>query len=60
MRGLKKDNIKYAYIEVMSCPGGCINGGGQLKPVQKTVKARSMIEPIKQNMVNQKMVLDDE
>jgi len=29
MRGLKKGIItKWTYIEVMSCPGGCINGGG--------------------------------
>lgn len=26
----------YDYVEVMACPGGCVNGGGQLKPpVQK-------------------------
>ena len=23
----------YDYIEVMACPGGCVNGGGQLKPL---------------------------
>ncbi|KAH6571801.1 hypothetical protein BSLG_009220 [Batrachochytrium salamandrivorans] len=23
---------KYHYVEVMACPSGCINGGGQLKP----------------------------
>lgn len=22
----------YDYVEVMSCPGGCVNGGGQIKP----------------------------
>lgn len=22
----------YDYVEVMACPGGCINGGGQIKP----------------------------
>lgn len=22
----------YDYVEVMACPGGCINGGGQLRP----------------------------
>ncbi|KAI5286402.1 Cytosolic Fe-S cluster assembly factor nar1 [Ascosphaera aggregata] len=22
----------YAYIEVMACPGGCTNGGGQIRP----------------------------
>ena len=25
---------EYAFIEIMACPGGCINGGGQLKLVQ--------------------------
>ena len=30
----------YDYVEVMACPGGCVNGGGQLKPpMQKTVDA---------------------
>ncbi|KNZ80553.1 Cytosolic Fe-S cluster assembly factor NAR1 [Termitomyces sp. J132] len=24
---------RYDYVEVMACPGGCVNGGGQLKPV---------------------------
>jgi hypothetical protein len=23
--------MDYAYIEVMACPGGCTNGGGQIK-----------------------------
>lgn len=25
----KKDPSRYQFIEIMSCPGGCINGGGQ-------------------------------
>lgn len=29
---LRKNNCKYHYIEVMACPSGCINGGGQIKP----------------------------
>lgn len=24
----------YDYVEVMACPSGCVNGGGQLRPVQ--------------------------
>lgn len=23
---------KFDYVEVMACPGGCVNGGGQLRP----------------------------
>jgi len=32
MDDLRAGNCKYQFIEVMCCPGGCINGGGQ--PVQ--------------------------
>jgi len=30
----------YCYVEVMACPGGCTNGGGQLKP-DDAIKASS-------------------
>ncbi|MGE5399706.1 MAG: NADH-dependent [FeFe] hydrogenase, group A6 [Ignavibacteriales bacterium] len=41
---IEKGESKYDFVEVMSCPGGCINGGGQPihnKPekVQKRIKA---------------------
>jgi len=26
---VKKGDKKYAFIEIMACPGGCVNGGGQ-------------------------------
>ncbi|MCJ1384265.1 Cytosolic Fe-S cluster assembly factor nar1 [Xylographa soralifera] len=26
-----KSEMDYAYVEVMACPGGCTNGGGQIK-----------------------------
>ena len=29
----------YDYVEVMACPGGCVNGGGQLKPPVLTSSA---------------------
>lgn len=27
----KSSGSEYAYVEVMACPGGCTNGGGQIK-----------------------------
>ncbi len=27
----KSSGLEYSYVEVMACPGGCTNGGGQLK-----------------------------
>ncbi|KZT57751.1 iron hydrogenase [Calocera cornea HHB12733] len=26
------ENAGYDFVEVMACPGGCVNGGGQMKP----------------------------
>jgi iron only hydrogenase large subunit-like protein len=27
----KSSSLEYGYVEVMACPGGCTNGGGQIK-----------------------------
>lgn len=27
----EKGGLEYSYVEVMACPGGCTNGGGQIK-----------------------------
>lgn len=27
----KSTSLEYSYVEVMACPGGCTNGGGQIK-----------------------------
>ncbi|AQW80828.1 [FeFe] hydrogenase, fused large and small subunits [Campylobacter pinnipediorum subsp. pinnipediorum] len=32
LKHISEDNNRYHFIEVMNCPGGCVNGGGQ--PVQ--------------------------
>ena len=31
---------KYDFIEIMACPGGCIGGGGQPKPTNKTIRLK--------------------
>ena len=31
-RKLKRGTTPYHYVEVMACPSGCLNGGGQPKP----------------------------
>ena len=42
LESIRNGECKANYIEVMACPGGCINGGGQpLRGVDKHVKARS-------------------
>lgn len=46
----------YAYVEVMACPGGCTNGGGQIK-VEDVV---AMNEPKLQENVTDEGILVDE
>ena len=31
MRKIKQGKCDYDYVEIMACPSGCINGGGQIK-----------------------------
>ena len=31
VRMIKSNKIKYDYVELMACPGGCINGAGQIR-----------------------------
>lgn len=33
--GADGDEKGYDYVEVMACPGGCVNGGGQLRRIGK-------------------------
>ena len=33
--------LDYAYVEVMACPGGCTNGGGQIKAAEAASIGRS-------------------
>ena len=35
MEKIKKGDSNYLFVEIMGCPGGCINGGGQ--PIQHAV-----------------------
>ncbi|KAL2199350.1 iron hydrogenase [Corynascus similis CBS 632.67] len=35
--------LEYAYVEVMACPGGCTNGGGQIKADDEVIIDRKGI-----------------
>lgn len=43
IRNFKKNPNQYAYIEMMACPSGCLNGGGQIKNVDKELKSKDFI-----------------
>jgi len=38
--GGKSTGPDYAYVEVMACPGGCTNGGGQIKVDDPVISGR--------------------
>ena len=43
---MKKGKCKYMYVEIMACPSGCVNGGGQPKVSSKDVKSKDMAKSI--------------
>ncbi|TDZ13122.1 Cytosolic Fe-S cluster assembly factor NAR1 [Colletotrichum spinosum] len=40
----KQAGLEYAYVEVMACPGGCTNGGGQINVDDPIVVERKGLE----------------
>ncbi len=36
---IKKQKCEYDFVEIMACPSGCINGGGQLRGLTKETPA---------------------
>lgn len=34
----------YDYVEVMACPGGCVNGGGQLRPPAQLIASEPIVQ----------------
>ncbi|MDD5066190.1 MAG: NADH-dependent [FeFe] hydrogenase, group A6 [bacterium] len=39
---VEKGKSEYHFIEVMGCPGGCISGGGQPRPVNNEIRKKRM------------------
>ncbi|OAA48635.1 Iron hydrogenase [Metarhizium rileyi] len=39
----KSASLEYSYVEVMACPGGCTNGGGQIKVDDPVVQERKQL-----------------
>ncbi|KOM48764.1 hypothetical protein LR48_Vigan07g246800 [Vigna angularis] len=33
VRKLETGKCDYHFLEIMACPSGCLNGGGQIKPI---------------------------
>eukprot|EP00761_Pharyngomonas_kirbyi_P007028 gb/GECH01007037.1/.p1 GENE.gb/GECH01007037.1/~~gb/GECH01007037.1/.p1 ORF type:complete len:511 (+),score=84.81 gb/GECH01007037.1/:1-1533(+) len=55
LRKLRRKRKQYDYVEVMACPGGCVNGGGQLAPADH-VRGRDHLKSVSQSYANPKQV----
>ena len=42
IRQIKMKRCKYDYVEIMACPSGCINGGGQIQVENKLERAKEL------------------
>ena len=51
---IKAGTSPYAFIEIMGCPGGCINGGGQpyVKPMFLPNEEDNILETYRQKRAN--------
>ncbi|CAG9971373.1 unnamed protein product [Clonostachys byssicola] len=41
----KTSSLEHSYVEVMACPGGCTNGGGQIKVDDPVIIERKKLPP---------------
>jgi NADH-quinone oxidoreductase subunit G/NADP-reducing hydrogenase subunit HndD len=42
MEQIREGKSPYHFIEIMGCPGGCISGGGQPRPVDNNVRQKRL------------------
>lgn len=45
MTKIRRNKCPYHYVEIMACPSGCLNGGGQIKP-KSTLLASELLDNV--------------
>jgi iron only hydrogenase large subunit-like protein len=43
---IKKNSCPYHYIEIMACPSGCLNGGGQLRDDNTNTLSKELLDKV--------------
>ena len=46
IRNIKRKKWMYDYVEIMACPGGCLNGGGQIKPKELNMTPADLLKSL--------------
>ncbi|XP_033221424.1 probable cytosolic Fe-S cluster assembly factor GL21135 isoform X2 [Belonocnema kinseyi] len=65
MQKLKRGKCSYHYVEVMACPSGCLNGGAQIRPQDKShlrelvMKMEEVYSKLPQSNPEENLVLID-
>lgn len=57
VRKLKLGKCDYHYLEIMACPSGCLNGGGQLKP-KPGQSGKDLIQALETTYMDNVLVAD--
>jgi len=49
---MKRGKCEYDYVEIMACPGGCLNGGGQIKPkdMKNMANSKDLLEALEMRL----------
>lgn len=45
---IKKNNCPYQYVEIMACPSGCLNGGGQIRDPQTNTLTKELFSRVEE------------
>eukprot|EP00736_Rhodelphis_marinus_P009892 Rmarinus@m.19897 len=48
IRKIKLKRCQIHFVEIMACPGGCLNGGGQIRP-QENETAKNVLQSVDQS-----------
>ncbi|CAM8932818.1 unnamed protein product [Rhodiola kirilowii] len=57
VRKIKLGQSDYHYLEVMACPSGCLNGGGQIKP-KRSQSGKELLQSLEAVYTDDVMVAD--
>ncbi|KAM7530854.1 hypothetical protein LguiB_034264 [Lonicera macranthoides] len=57
VRKVKVGKCDYHFLEIMACPSGCLNGGGQIKPRQGQ-SAKDLIQSLETTYMENVLVAD--
>lgn len=60
---MKRGRCPYQFVEVMACPSGCLNGGGQMKGTgpassEAPAQAKARLERVRANFLEGRVVRD--